>query len=262
VSRIVKKSNYADQTEQAIREAIVRGELASGSRHSVDSLLERLDLGVSRTPVREALLRLAESGMVHFEGNQGVRILERDAADLQELFELRLMLEVPGAYHAAKGTNQEVRRYMQRELDMMQSVAGETEQLGADEVPNSRRFQELMVAFLKHDKRFHELVLMAAGNRRLVRLVNQMRDFVTMEGAITLGYSRKLTEVAAEHIPILTAIEKKDSDAAAAAMYWHLWDTGGLLVKRLGKETDAHIRPRLTLPWFDQSFPKTLLERI
>ena len=68
--------------------------------HSVGSLAEML--GVSRTPVREALIELASRGMVRFERNRGVRVVETSVHDLDEIFEMRRLLEPPAARKAVE----------------------------------------------------------------------------------------------------------------------------------------------------------------
>ena len=88
----------ATHTRQAVLAAIADGRLEPGGRYSVAQLAEQL--GVSRTPVREALLVLEREGRVRFERNRGVRVLETTAADVAEVFELRLLLEVPAAARA------------------------------------------------------------------------------------------------------------------------------------------------------------------
>ena len=91
-------STLAARAHDAIRAAIVDGRLAAGERYSVARLAERF--GVSRTPVREALLLLERQGVVRFERNRGVRVLETSVHDLEEVFTLRLLLEVPATYRA------------------------------------------------------------------------------------------------------------------------------------------------------------------
>jgi DNA-binding GntR family transcriptional regulator len=83
-------------TQRAFREiraAILDGRLSPGERTSVRALSDAL--GISRTPVREALVELANGRMVEFERNRGVRILVAQSSDVQEIFQLRLLLEVP-----------------------------------------------------------------------------------------------------------------------------------------------------------------------
>src|ERR1044072_7719633 len=77
---------------EAMRAAIVDGRLVAGHRYSVAELAQAF--GVSRTPVREGLLMLERHGMVQFERNRGVRVLETTAHDLEEILELRMLIEV------------------------------------------------------------------------------------------------------------------------------------------------------------------------
>src|SRR4051812_24178230 len=85
---------------QQIRNAIISGELPAETFTTAEELAARLD--VSRTPVREALGRLEQAGMVRIVRNQGVRILPVTSQDLDDVFQLRIQLEVPAAYRAAQ----------------------------------------------------------------------------------------------------------------------------------------------------------------
>ena len=79
----------------ALRRAILSGDLQPGVLQAVHTVAG--ELGVSRTPVREALINLAAQGMVRIERNRGFVVLHASAHDLQEIFSLRLLLEVPAA---------------------------------------------------------------------------------------------------------------------------------------------------------------------
>ncbi len=96
---IKAESSITDRVRESIRQAIIDGELAPGSLHSVQSLANIFK--VSRTPVREALIDLAGADMVEFERNRGVRILETSVNDLEEILVLRILLEVPATHRAA-----------------------------------------------------------------------------------------------------------------------------------------------------------------
>jgi DNA-binding GntR family transcriptional regulator len=176
----------AAHTRRAVLAAIADGRLEPGGRYSVAQLAEQL--GISRTPVREALLVLEREGRVRFERNKGVRVLETTAADVAEVFELRLLLEVPAA---AKACGVVDTGALEAALD-----AGDGE-------------------------RFHELIVLAAGNRRLAAIVGGLRE--------ALGpAARDAQEAAAEHRAILAALEAGDADRAAAAMRYHLRRTAEL----------------------------------
>jgi DNA-binding GntR family transcriptional regulator len=209
-------ATLAARALDGVRAAIVDGRLAAGERYSVATLAE--GLGVSRTPVREALLVLERQGLVRFERNKGVRILQTSAHDLEEVFALRLLLEVPAARRAcARLADADLDR-LDAELDAMAAAAR-----SGEEGP-----------FMAHDQRFHAIVLSAAGNRRLVALVDRLRDHVRFRGASTVGRSRDLGAIQAEHVAIRDALRARDADAAAAAMHAHLLATGRLLIAQEG----------------------------
>lgn len=199
-----------------LRAAIVDGRLAAGERYSVGALADRF--GVSRTPVREALLVLERQGLVRFERNKGVRILVPSAADLEEVFALRVLLEVPATRRACDRLTDADLDQLDRELTAM-AAAATTDSEGP---------------FMAHDQRFHEIVLDAAGNRRLSAQVDQLRDQVRLRGASTVGRSRDLPAIHAEHVAIRDALRARDADGAATAMRTHLVATATLLVAQEG----------------------------
>jgi DNA-binding GntR family transcriptional regulator len=206
------RSTLTSRALDALRAAIVDGRLAAGERYSVAQLAERF--GVSRTPVREALLVLERQGVVRFERNRGVRVLETTAHDLEEVFALRLLLEVPATRRACELLEDQDIAALERELGAMQRLAA-----AGDEG-----------AFMAHDKRFHEIVLARSGNRRLTAIVSQLRDHVRFRGASTVGRSRDMQAIIGEHVAILEALRARDGPAAARAMGDHLRTTGSLLL--------------------------------
>src|SRR6185437_3664832 len=88
----------AERVESGLRNAVAAGVLRAGETHSAYEIAHRL--GVSRSPVREALLRLSESNIVRISRNRGFTVVEPDAREIREIFDLRLMLEVPAAERA------------------------------------------------------------------------------------------------------------------------------------------------------------------
>src|ERR1700733_6256472 len=99
-------ASLTDQAVAAIREAVRDGALVPGQLYSAYQIAAYL--GVSRSPVREALMRLAEAGMVSFERNRGFRIVLPGPRDIAEVFGLRLLLEVPAARQAAGSATTEL----------------------------------------------------------------------------------------------------------------------------------------------------------
>jgi DNA-binding GntR family transcriptional regulator len=211
--RVRAASSLTDQVVEAVREAIRAGQLRPGQLYSVYQLADQLQ--ISRTPVREGLLRLAEAGMIEIARNRGFRVLDRDHTDVAEVFHLRLLLEIPAVRRAARRVDDALLAGLHEELAAMRTAA-----LDGD------------TRFMRHDQRFHARMLAAGGNRKLVELVNNLRDITTTLGASTTEKSRTLSDIADEHEPILAAIAARDADAAAIAVRSHLAHTARLLIEQ------------------------------
>ncbi|MBW4720472.1 GntR family transcriptional regulator [Saccharothrix obliqua] len=225
---VVGTSSLTDQVVAAIRAAVLDGELVAGELYSAYGLAERLN--VSRTPVREALLRLAEAGMVRFERNRGFRVLKRDPREVVEVFHLRLLLEVPAAGLAARHADAALVAALTDELDAMRAMAA----TGDD------------ARFMHHDRRFHHHLLLAGGNARLAATVDGLRDTTTTLGTSTAGRSRTLDEIVAEHEPVLRAVIARDPEGAMRALRTHIAHTAELLLAQLTAETGVPLTPRQT----------------
>ncbi len=196
----------------AVRHAIDTGRMVPGVKYSVYQLAEVL--GISRTPVREALLRLEEVGIVKFEARQGFRILLPEPKEIAEIFAVRLALELPAARRAASVVDDALREALRQQCRLMRAAAA-----AGDEH-----------LFARHDMLFHDLILAAAGNERARSIVQGLRETTRLLGASTAEKDRGLRDIEAEHAPVLDGILAARPDAAAAAMYAHLVNTGKLLV--------------------------------
>lgn len=205
-------ASLTDQAVAAIREAVRDGTLQPGRLYSAYQIADYL--GVSRSPVREALMRLAEAGLVEFERNRGFRVVLPGPRDLAEVFQLRLLLEVPAARRAAARASGDLVAELRAELAGMRRAAADHAE----------------PRFMRHDQRLHALIIASAGNSRLVRLVDSLRDLTRLLGASTVDRSRNLDDITQEHVPILDAIAAGDPAAAGRAMAHHVSHTGRLLV--------------------------------
>lgn len=197
---------------EVIRASIIGGELAPGELYSVADLAETLE--VSRTPVREALIELATRGMVRFERNRGVRILGTSINDLEQIFEIRLLLEVPAARQAVSRMRPDDVKALRGQLASMERAA------------ESGDVARLWV----HDRQFHRALMVASGNRRLAEYVDTLRDMVLVRGVTTAGRARSLEAIVAEHRAILERVEAGDADGTAAALRGHIDQTARLLI--------------------------------
>ena len=221
LQEIKAETSLTDRVRDSIRQAIIDGQLAPGSLHSVQTLADIFK--VSRTPVREALIDLAGAGMVEFERNRGVRILETSVHDLEEILVLRILLEVPASFRAASQLDDEGLRLIRAELKSMNRAAK-----AGDEA-----------TMMKHDRVFHELINSASGNSRLSEYVDSLRDLILTRGVSTVDRTRSLKDIVAEHKAIFDALESRDPEAAAAAMKAHLVNTSALLLEQEGGRDSA-----------------------
>ncbi|HEX6076451.1 MAG TPA: GntR family transcriptional regulator [Micromonosporaceae bacterium] len=212
-------TSLADQVASSLRQAVRSGVLQPGRLYSAYQMADTL--GVSRSPVREALLRLAEAGMVEFERNRGFRIVLPKPRDIAELFHLRLLLEVPAARRVASEAPPDLVDELRAQLVDMERAATEHDE----------------IRFMRHDQNLHGAILSAAGNRRLVSLIDNLRDMTRLLGASTVDRSRTLHDVCAEHVPIVDAIAAREPDKAGTAMAQHVTNTGRLLVAQAVAET-------------------------
>ena len=223
---IKAESSLTDRVRDSIRQAIIDGQLAPGSLHSVQSLANVFK--VSRTPVREALIDLAGADMVEFERNRGVRILQTSVHDLEEILVLRILLEVPAAYRAASQIDDVGLDALRMELATMTEAA----RIGDE------------ATMMHHDRKFHEIINSASGNARLAEYVDSLRDLILTRGVSTVDTTRSLREIVIEHQAILAGLESGDGDSAARMMKEHLVNTSALLLEQEGGRDSA-----LSLGW-------------
>lgn len=213
-----------------LRDLIVSGNLVPGSLYSMNELATQLH--VSRTPVAQAVARLAAEGMVRVEQRRGLRVLETSTHDLAEIYELRLLIE-PRATHRA---TQLMRRPDHRRLTAALSALAE-----AAAVAGNRR------EYLRRDADFHRVILQASGNRRLAEFVQSLRDLQMIREASTVDRTRPRGDVIGDHERIHDAIVNGDAAAAAREMHHHILVTGRKLIEQeTGESSDA-----LAGPWPD-----------
>ena len=213
--------SLTERTINVLREAIRNGSLTPGALYSVYQIAE--DLGVSRSPVREALLRLAETGIVRFERNKGFRVVIPGPKALAEMISVRIALEVPATRRAALVVKAGADHGLLAECTAMEAAAATQNEL----------------LFMAHDQRLHTIILELAGNHYVQRIIENLRDGSRLVGSSTITGSRTLYEVYEEHLPIVDAIVAGDSDAAALAMDHHLRVTGRILLRDAVSRPDA-----------------------
>ncbi|MGN9843264.1 GntR family transcriptional regulator [Nonomuraea sp. H19] len=203
--------SLAEQVISEVRRAVHTGAMVPGRLYSVYQVAEQLN--VSRSPVREAMLRLAEAGLVQVERNRGFRIVLPHPREIVEIFGVRLALELPAVRRAAKGDAAGLGETLRATMEEMAAAVG-----AADEM-----------LFFHLDQALHDHILVAAGNGRARAVVGGLRDTMRILGTSTDDRSRTLRQVHEEHEPIVAAVAAADTEGAVRAMRTHLTNTGLIL---------------------------------
>lgn len=205
-------SSLAVQVMTAVRRAITAGEMEPGRLYSVQQLASAMD--VSRSPVREGLLRLGEAGLIRFHRNRGFEIVEVSPDDVAEIFAVRTALEVPAARRAARLAAPE-------ELDRIRARW--------EALHEAARTGDLE-ATAEAAEGLHRVLLLVAGNAQAVQLVERLRTTTSFLGVVAATSRRPVGELAREHDALVRAVLAGDEAEAARAMREHLASTAQRLV--------------------------------
>tara|TARA_R110002124_G_scaffold114535_1_gene269152 strand:+ start:3960 stop:4631 length:672 start_codon:yes stop_codon:yes gene_type:complete len=201
-----RPARLGDEVYSAIFARIMSLEIAPGSRISIDAVARQL--GVSQTPIREALTRLESEGLViktHLVGYSAAP--QMTPAELAELYELRLLLE-PFVVRKCALTMPETM------IDHLASLCAEMEALSNREDLNA------YAQFAQIDMAFHDQLAASAGNGLVVDALSRLHTHVHL---FRLVFNARATDTAvAEHAAILGAIRARDPDAAESAMRTHI----------------------------------------
>jgi DNA-binding GntR family transcriptional regulator len=199
-----------------IQEQMLSGRLVAGNVVSEAEIAKAV--GVSRTPVREAIRQLANEGLVEQKPRYGtvIRGLERD--DIVELYGIREAIEGYAASVAAEYASPESLAEMSRYRDIMNLLAR------GDEAPNRAVLdQKAQSQFLAADMAFHLTVVRSVGNRRLLAIATETRMLSRLFRVGWTLYTYEVARGACEwHGKILAAIQQNDRTAAQALMIAHI----------------------------------------
>lgn len=205
--------SLADAVVDAVRAGVTAGELLPGETYSVYQLAELLD--VSRSPVREALLRLAEAGLVQIDRNRGFRVVLPQARDIEEIFDIRLALEPAAARRAAEHATDDEHAAIRAAFDALSAAVRDEDR------------------FWAADQQLHDRLVRAGGNHRAAAIIERLRATTALLGPPTTTAGRTLPEIRDEHEPIVAAVLQRRADDAENAMRHHLEHTGCLLTQAL-----------------------------
>ncbi len=198
-----------------LREAIIMGELKPGERLMEVQLAEKM--GVSRTPVREAIRKLELEGFVNMIPRKGAHVARLSIKDIMDVLEVRASLDGLATALAAERITDEELRELKYVLNQFESYVEK------DNLQN----------IVKKDVEFHDIIYHASKNDKLIQIVNNLREQVYRFRVIYLKDFSSTKEVIKEHMEIFDALIEKDSKAAGEAAKSHIKNQEMMILKRL-----------------------------
>jgi DNA-binding GntR family transcriptional regulator len=198
------RRSIRNQVGQALRAALVSGQMRPGEVYSAPMLAARL--GVSATPVREAMLDLVKEGLVVTAPNKGFSVRELSAREMDEITEIRRLLEIPPTVEA-------IGKATPKDLKALRVLA--------QEIVDAAANQDLL-SFVRVDREFHLKILSLTGNSELVSLVGSLRDRARLYGIASLAETGELGITAREHLQIVDLIEAGDHVGLEQMMQRHI----------------------------------------
>jgi DNA-binding GntR family transcriptional regulator len=183
---------------------IVGGAVAPGEQLVEARIAE--DLGVSKTPVREALIRLQRDGLVEIEPYRGARVLQPSEQDVIEIFELRVCIEAHVARDLAERQPPEVLKRLRKSIIASRAAL-------------DRRDKR---AFVKSLRDFNDALAAGCGNQRMAKVLSELRNILELIGNTSLRVPGREHRSIDEHEAIASAIERGDPEAAMRATAEHI----------------------------------------
>jgi DNA-binding GntR family transcriptional regulator len=224
VARIVQERaplvrNASAAATELIREAIVDGRLPPGRRLKEEELAR--ELGISRTPVREALLILQAEGLVDAAPNRGAVVRSHDADDLEDLYQLRALLEGYAARRAAANISEAALAGLQTSCERFESlIEGDVQEL------------------VKENLLFHNVILDASRSRRVAELVRKVIELPLVYRSY-IWYSVDQRRISAHyHRQVTRALESRDGERAELVMKEHVYEARDVLVARVREQEE------------------------
>jgi len=215
---ISRSKSLKEKAYDILKELILTGRLEQGRLHNEKRLAEVL--GVSRTPVREALLELSREGMVSFVPSKGVKVRKITMTQVQEVFELRRIIEGYIIKTIA-------RKLTPADLSKIEKIINKQERLAS---------REEEVAFIETDKEFHLFMASKMGNQQIQTILQNLRDQIHLMGIRAIKDQSRSQQVVKEHHRIFSALKKRDAKRAHDELMRHLDNTEEILIDILARE--------------------------
>jgi DNA-binding GntR family transcriptional regulator len=205
--------NASIAATELIRQAIIDGRLNPGQRWKEEELAR--ELGISRTPVREALLMLQAEGLVDAAPNRGATVRSHSAEDLDDLYKLRAVIEGYATRRAASRLTDEAIAGLHESCERFNGLLDDEAEMGE---------------LVKENLVFHQTILEGAGSARLTTMVRQVIELPLVYRSY-VWYSPEQQRISGHyHVQITRALEARDAERAELIMKEHIFEARDLLL--------------------------------
>lgn len=202
---LAKHGTLKQSVAGLIRRALLDGDMRPGEIYSANAMATRL--GLSNSPVREAMMSMVNRGLLELVRNRGFRVIELNEQDKREVYDLRVLIEVEAVRRIAAQTVTE------EQGERLRALARRT-----IELVNSPRSE-----YLESDQDFHLYLVGLVGNKRWLDIVERLRDLSRVNDSYAcIAGAGKLESCAQEHLQIANAVAAGEPDLAGALMIQHL----------------------------------------
>lgn len=204
------KKTLSSRIYEILRTDILSQKISLGEKLTLKALQERF--GVSSTPIREALTRLSDDGLVQYYSNIGVNVIELTEEDLRELYQFMGDLDSLAILYAAACPDQEkIRKELENNIRQTQTRCGQ----------ESMTVRE-MQSWIRYSDRFHLIFYDYCGNRRLTQAAERQRSQLTIFSNCYETLPAPQTQISNAHLEIFEAYRAGDFRQAAERMRLHL----------------------------------------
>ncbi len=205
LTELNKPEPLAKMAYNALRDSILSNTLTSGTIYNEKNLAQQL--GISRTPVREALLELSSQGLIEFLPRKGVVVNSFKEQDINEIFELRQIIETHAFKMACTRSPKIDFTEMEQCVEAQRRIAMESGEISK---------------FMEIDRTFHMAFARQTGNQRLIAIMDNIRDILHIMGSYALVVKGRMLEVVQEHKNILNAVKAGDVENTLTLLSAHL----------------------------------------
>lgn len=230
--RQVSRTRLSDLAYEVLRDSILRRELPPGHRLDLEDL--KRQLGISLTPLKEAIGRLATEGLITIVPRRGSYVTDLSAEDVSERFNVRQLLELGAA-------EQIIANLSERDLTKLRQLYADLKSLTTPDGLVSDYFK-----FLEKDREFHRAMIVIAGNKLLLEIYDSLNLYLQVAKVFYLAQDKRLELVDREHHQILTALEARDAQTLKRAMRDHIQSAKEAVVP--GIESGTHYQAGDTSP--------------